>query len=175
MRKKTYEVFKFIQTWIDHITTGIAAVLIAVMFIVIIANVVLRAIPAVGGFRWYMEFSQYANVWAMLIGAAGIAVQGTNLRVEAVDTIAKKIPGGEKISRILIDAAMMVFYWMVYRSGKLYAAKAMAIKISTMPKYRMGQVYKIFPAAAVLCIIAAIVHLIVTLTEKPEYKEETAV
>ena len=175
MRKKTYEVFKFIQTWIDHITTGVAAVLIAVMFIVIIANVVLRAIPAVGGFRWYMEFSQYANVWAMLIGAAGIAVQGTNLRVEAVDTIAKKIPGGEKISRILIDAAMMVFYWMVYRSGKLYAAKAMAIKISTMPKYRMGQVYKIFPAAAVLCIIAAIVHLIVTLTEKPEDKEGTAV
>ena len=175
MRKKTYEVFKFIQTWIDHITTGIAAVLIAIMFIVIIANVVLRAIPAVGGFRWYMEFSQYANVWAMLIGAAGIAVQGTNLRVEAVDTIAKKIPGGEKISRILIDAAMMVFYWMVYRSGRLYAAKAMAIKISTMPKYRMGQVYKIFPAAAVLCIIAAIVHLIVTLTEKPEYKEGTAV
>lgn len=175
MRKKTYEVFKFIQTWIDHITTGVAAVLIAVMFIVIIANVVLRAIPAVGGFRWYMEFSQYANVWAMLIGAAGIAVQGTNLRVEAVDTIAKKIPGGEKISRILIDAAMMVFYWMVYRSGRLYAAKAMAIKISTMPKYRMGQVYKIFPAAAVLCIIAAIVHLIVTLTEKPEYKEGTAV
>jgi TRAP-type C4-dicarboxylate transport system permease small subunit len=175
MRKKTYEVFKFIQTWIDHITTGVAAVLIAVMFIVIIANVVLRAIPAVGGFRWYMEFSQYANVWAMLIGAAGIAVQGTNLRVEAVDTIAKKIPGGEKISRILIDAAMMVFYWMVYRSGKLYAAKAMAIKISTMPKYRMGQVYKIFPAAAVLCIIAAVVHLIVTLTEKPEDKEGTAV
>ena len=95
--------------------------------------------------------------------------------MEAVDTIAKKIPGGEKFSRILIDVAMMVFYWMVYRSGKLYAAKAMAIKISTMPKYRMGQVYKIFPAAAVLCIIAAVVHLIVTLTEKPEDKEGTAV
>ena len=175
MRKKIYEVFKFIQTWMDHITTAVASVLIAVMFIVIIANVVLRAIPAVGGFRWYMEFSQYANVWAMLIGAAGIAVQGTNLRVEAVDTIAKKIPSGEKIARILIDAAMMVFYWMGYRSGKLYAAKAMAIKISTMPKYRMGQVYRIFPAAAVLCIIAAVVHLIVTLTERPEDKEETAV
>ena len=174
MRKKIYEIFKFIQTWMDHFTTTVAAVLIAVMFVVIIANVVLRAIPAVGGFRWYMEFSQYANVWAMLIGAAGIAVQGTNLRVEAVDTIAKKIPYGERIARILIDIAMMVFYWMVYRSGKLYAAKAMAIKISTMPKYRMGQVYKIFPAAAVLCIIAAIVHLVVTVTEDPENKEEIA-
>ena len=175
MRKKVYEVFKFIQTWIDHITTAVAAVLIAVMFCVIIANVVLRAVPAVGGFRWYMEFSQYANVWAMLIGAAGIVVQGTNLRVEAVDVIARKIPYGEKIAKILVDVAAMVFYWMVYRSGKLYAAKAMAIKISTMPKYRMGQVYKIFPAAAVLCIFAAVVHLIVTLTETPEDKEEVAV
>lgn len=174
MRNKIYTVFKVIQTWMDHITTAVSAVLIAVMFVVIIANVVLRAIPAVGGFRWYMEFSQYANVWAMLIGAAGIAVQGTNLRVEAVDAIAKKIPCGEKIAKILIDVAMMVFYWMVYRSGKLYAAKAMAIKISTMPKYRMGQVYRIFPVAAVLCIIAALVHLIVTLAEDPKKKEEIA-
>ena len=61
MRKKIYEIFKFIQTWMDHITTTVAAVLIAVMFVVIIANVVLRAIPAVGGFRWYMEFSQYVK------------------------------------------------------------------------------------------------------------------
>ena len=82
---------------------------------------------------------------------------------------------GEKIAKILVDVAAMVFYWMVYRSGKLYAAKAMAIKISTMPKYRMGQVYKIFPAAAVLCIFAAVVHLVVTLTETPEDKEEVAV
>ena len=175
MRKKVYQVFKVVQTWMDNLTTAVAAVLIAVMFLVIIANVVLRAVPAVGGFRWYMEFSQYANVWAMLIGAAGIAVQGTNLRVEAVDTVAKKIPYGEKFAKIIIDVAMMIFYWMVYRSGKLYATKAMAIKISTMPNYRMGQVYRIFPIAAVLCIAAAIVHLVVTLTESPEDKEETAV
>ena len=175
MRKKIYDVLRIIQTWIDRITTGVASVLIGIMFLVIIANVILRGVPAVGGFRWYMEFSQYANVWAMLIGAAGIVVQGTNLRVEAVDVIARKIPYGEKIAKILVDVAAMVFYWMVYRSGKLYAAKAMAIKISTMPKYRMGQVYKIFPAAAVLCILAAIVHLVVTLTETPEDKEEVAV
>ena len=156
----------------DRITTAVAAILIAVMFIVIIANVVLRAIPAVGGFRWYMEFSQYANVWAMLIGAAGIAVQGTNLRVEAVDTISRKIPYGEKVAKILVDVALIAFYWMVYQSGKLYSAKAMAIKISTMPKYRMGQVYKIFPVAAVLCIVAAVIHLIVTLTENAEPKED---
>ena len=168
MRKKIYEVFAFLQKWIDSITTAVASVLIAVMFCVIIANVVLRAVPAVGGFRWYMEFSQYANVWAMMIGAAGIAVQGTNLRVEAVDTVAAKIPGGLKITKIIVDVALIVFYWMLYQGGKLYAAKAMLIKISTMPNFKMGQVHQIFPIASILCIVAGIVHLVVTLTEEKE-------
>lgn len=165
MREKLYKILKCVQTWIDNITTGVAAVLIGVMFVVIIANVVLRAIPAVGGFRWYMEFSQYANVWAMLIGAAGIAVQGTNLRVEAVDTVARKIPHGEKIAKIIVDVSLILFYIMVYRSGRVFAAKSMIIKVSTMPQYKMGQVYQIFPYAAALCIVAAAVHLLVTLLE----------
>ena len=171
MRKKVYEVFKFIQTWIDHITTAVAAVLIAVMFCVIIANVVLRAVPAVGGFRWYMEFSQYANVWAMLIAAAGIAVQCTNLRVEAVDTIMKKIPGGARLSKVIIDVALILFYAAVFVSGKTFAKKSMIIKISTMPAFKMGQVYQIFPWAAALCIVAGLVHLLITLLEKEEYLE----
>ena len=173
MRKKIFEVSSFLQKWIDRITTAVASVLIAVMFCVIIANVILRAVPAVGGFRWYMEFSQYANVWAMLIAAAGIAVQGTNLRVEAVDSIAAKIPGGQKIAKVIVDVALILFYWMLFQGGKLYAAKGMLIKISTMPNYKMGQVYQIFPIAAILCIVAAVVHLLVTLTEeKEELKKE---
>ena len=161
---------KKIQTRIDNITTGVAAVMIAVMFVVIIANVILRAIPAVGGFKWYMEFSQYANVWAMLIGAAGIAVQGTNLRVEAVDSIAKRIPCGEKIAKILVDISLIAFYAIMTASGRVISQKAIQA-VSTMPQFRMGQVYSIFPVAGVLCIIAALVHLLVTLTEKPEKKE----
>ena len=168
MRKKLYDVLKVIQTWIDRITTGVASVLIGVMFVVIIANVILRGIPAVGGFRWYMEFSQYANVWAMLIAAAGIAVQGTNLRVEAVDSIAAKIPGGNKLSKVIIDVALILFYVSMFVSGKTFARKSMIIKVSTMPSFKMGQVYQIFPWAAVLCIVAAVVHLLVTLTEEKE-------
>ena len=164
---------KKIQTWIDNITTAVAAVMIAVMFLVIIANVILRAIPAVGGFKWYMEFSQYANVWAMLIGAAGIAVQGTNLRVEAVDAIARKIPHGEKIAKILVDLALIAFYCILTASGRVISQKAIQA-VSTMPQFRMGQVYSIFPVAGVLCAVSALVHLLVTVTEKPEKKEDAA-
>ncbi len=171
MRKKIYDVLRIIQTWIDRITTGVASALIGIMFLVIIANVILRGVPAVGGFRWYMEFSQYANVWAMLIAAAGIAVQCTNLRVEAVDTIMKKIPGGAKLSKVIIDVTLILFYAAVFVSGKTFAKKSMIIKISTMPAFKMGQVYQIFPWAAALCIVAGLVHLLITLLEKEEYLE----
>ena len=175
---------KKIQTWIDRITTAVASILIGIMFLVIIANVIMRAIPAVGGFRWAMELSQYINVWAMLIATAGIAVQGTNLRVEAVDTLAKKIPYGDKITKIIIDVAMIVFYCILFKSGKMISKKAIQT-LGTMPKFRMGQMYSIFPVTSVLCIISAAVHLFVTLTEKKssgsamekiekEYEEEGA-
>ena len=72
MQKKIYSIFHTIQIWMDRITTAVAAVLIAVMFIVIIANVVLRAIPAVGGFRWYMEFSQYARTERCQLGQPNV-------------------------------------------------------------------------------------------------------
>ena len=39
-----------IQKLADNITTAIGAILIAIMFAVIVANVVLRLIPNVGGF-----------------------------------------------------------------------------------------------------------------------------
>lgn len=164
--------FKKLQKWIDNITTAVSAVLLAVMFVVLIANVVLRLIPSVGGFKWYMEFAQYANVWAMLIGAAGVAVAGTNLRVEALDSIYAKIPHGNKISKLIVDAALLVFYYVMVKSGSLLSQKAVQ-KVSTMPKFKMGQVYSIFPVAGVLCIIAVLVNIGVTLTSKSDEKENT--
>lgn len=160
-----------IQKAMDNITTGIAAVLIAVMFLVIVANVVLRLIPNIGGFKWYMEFSQYANVWAMLLGAAGIAAAGTNLRVEVIDSLLEKFPWGRKVTRSIVDVAMIAYYVILTISGYQLATKAKQA-VSTMPQFKMGQVYWIFPVAGVLCVLGAVIHLLVTLTEKNEKKEE---
>lgn len=159
-----------IQKTVDTVTTAIGGVLIAVMFVVIMANVVLRLIPAVGGFSWYMEFSQYANVWAMLIGAAGIAVTCTNLRVEIIDSLVDRFPWGRKLSRVIVDVAVIAFYCILTYSGFILASKAKQA-VSTMPSFTMGQVYVIFPIAGALCIAAAVIHLLVTLTAKPEEKE----
>lgn len=159
-----------IQTWTDRITTAISAVLLAVMFLVLIANVILRLIPSVGGFKWYMEFSQYANVWAMLIGAAGIAAQGTNLRVEIIDSLCGRFSWGKKLTRSIVDVFLIAFYCIITASGRVLAEKAVQA-VSTMPEFTMGQVYAIFPITGIVCIAAATVHLLVTLTEKDEREE----
>lgn len=156
-----------IQKKVDSITTAIGAILIAVMFVVIMANVVLRLIPNVGGFKWYMEFSQYANVWAMLIGAGGIAVSCTNLRVELIDSLVERFPWGRKLTRVIIDVFLIVFYVILTYSGYELATRAKQA-VSTMPQFTMGQVYMIFPVAGVLCIICGVIHLLVTLTTKEE-------
>ena len=158
-----------LQKRIDECMTIIGSVLICVMFVVIIANVILRLIPAVGGFSWYREFSQYANVWAMMLGAAGVACAGTNLRVEVIDALLENWKYGYRFTRIIVDVFELIFYVLVTYSGFLLSTKAKQ-KVSTMPKFTMGQVYAIFPVAGVLCIIAVLIHLAVTLTTPAEAK-----
>ena len=157
-----------IQKTMDTVTTAIGAVLLAVMFLVIMANVVLRLIPNIGGFSWYMEFSQYANVWALLIGAAGIAAAGTNLRVEVIDSLLERFPWGLKVTNVIMDVALI--YVILTWSGYELATRARQA-VSTMPQFTMGQVYMIFPVAGVLCIIGAVIHLLVTVTEKKKEEE----
>ena len=162
--------FRKIQKIMDDVTTAVAAVLLATMFLVITANVVLRLIPSAGGFSWYMEFSQYANVWAMLLGAAGIAASGSNLRVEVIDALVEKFPWGYKATRTIIDIGVIAYYAILARSGYVLASRARQA-VSTMRQFTMGQVYMIFPVAGVICIIGAVIHLLVTLTDN-NAKEE---
>lgn len=152
---------KKLQTTLDKITTLISAILCAAMMVILFANVVLRLIPGIGGFKWYMESSQYLNVWSMLITCIGINAMGTNLRVEVVDSILGKTPLGKKIVVIIL------FYVMVTYGGYQLCTRAKQA-VSTMPQFTMGQVYTIFPIAGVLCILSTVLNLIVELTAKPE-------
>lgn len=152
---------KKLQTTLDKITTLISAILCAAMMVILFANVVLRLIPGIGGFKWYMESSQYLNVWSMLITCIGINAMGTNLRVEVVDSILGKTPLGKKIVVIIL------FYVMVTYGGYQLCTRAKQA-VSTMPQFTMGQVYTIFPIAGVLCILSAVLNLVVELTTKPE-------
>ncbi|MGN0975745.1 MAG: TRAP transporter small permease [Gemmiger sp.] len=158
---------KKIQTALDRVTTLISALLCAVMMVILFANVVLRLTPGIGGFKWYMESSQYLNVWSMLIACAGITAKGTNLHVELVDSLVAKNATLQKIHKVLVSLFIALFYGVVAYSGFQLATRAKQA-VSTMPQFTMGQVYVIFPIACTLCAVSAIVDMLVTLTEKSE-------
>lgn len=159
-----------IQKGMDRVLTIVSSALLAVMFFVLVANVVLRLIPAIGGFSWYMEFSQYANVWAMMFGAAGIAIMGTNLRVEVIDSFLQKFSWGKKAGSLIVDIFELLFYIVVTYSGYILSTKARQA-VSTMPRFTMGQVYMIFPIAGALCIFSVVIHMLVVLTGQDEEEE----
>nr|WP_243154039.1 TRAP transporter small permease subunit [Pseudoflavonifractor sp. 60] len=155
------------QNALDKGSTLIAAVMCAAMMVILFANVVLRLIPNIGGFKWYMESSQYLNVWSMLIVGICITAKGTHLHVELVDAVAGKNPTLKKLHKVITSAFIFLFYVMVTYSGYQLSTRAKQA-VSTMPQFKMGQVYVIFVIAGALCALSALVDLIVTLTEKEE-------
>ena len=162
---------KKLQTGLDKASTLVAAVLCGVMMAVLLANVILRYIPGIGGFKWYMEGGQYLNVFSMLLAGIGITVQGTHLHVELVDTIVAKNPALKKVHKIIVSVFIALFYAVMTYSGWVLCTKAKQA-VSTMPQFTMGQVYTIFPIAGAICTLAAIVNLIVDITEKEEEEEK---
>ncbi|NBI66249.1 TRAP transporter small permease subunit [Pseudoflavonifractor sp. 60] len=158
---------KKLQNALDKGSTLIAAVMCAAMMVILFANVVLRLIPNIGGFKWYMESSQYLNVWSMLIVGICITAKGTHLHVELVDAVAGKNPTLKKLHKVITSAFIFLFYVMVTYSGYQLSTRAKQA-VSTMPQFKMGQVYVIFVIAGALCALSALVDLIVTLTEKEE-------
>ena len=85
---------KKLQTTLDKITTLISAILCAAMMVILFANVVLRLIPGIGGFKWYMESS---------LG---------------------KTPLGKKIVVIIRDVFIILFYVMVTYGGYQLCTRA---------------------------------------------------
>ena len=158
---------KKLQKILDDVSTFVAAVLCAAMMVILFANVILRYIPGIGGFKWYMEAGQYLNVFSMLLAGVGITVTRTHLHVELVDAMVDRTPVLKKIHACIVSAFIALFYIMMTYSGWLLASKAKQA-VSTMPQFTMGQVYTIFPVAGVLCVLATVVDLIVVLTEKEE-------
>ena len=71
------------------------------------------------------------------------------------------------LTKAIVDISLIAFYCVMTYSGNLLANRAIQ-KVSTMPSFTMGQVYRIFPVAGALCVFAAIIHLLVTITEKNE-------
>lgn len=156
-----------LQFWIDKASTILSASMLALMMIILAANVALRYIPGIGGFKWYMESSQYLNVWAMLIVGIAISVRTEHLNVGMLEEASKGI--WKSIIKIIIAIFTIIFYLGLAYGSYLLATKSKQ-EISTMAPLKMAYVYWLIPIASVLSAVSAFIGLLIHLL--PENKEK---
>lgn len=149
-----------LQDGIDKVSTVISAVMCGAMMLILTVNIILRYMPGIGGFTWYMESSQYLNVWSMLIAGIAISVKTQHLKVNLAEDLAKGV--GKKVVKVIVAIFNVLFYVGMAYGAYLLATKAKQ-SISTMPQFKMAQVYWVIPITAVLSAVSVVIGLIVDL------------
>lgn len=156
-----------LQRWVDRVTTIIASAICAIFMVIIVYNVAARYFFD-GGIQWYMEASQYLNVWAMFIAGIGLCASNDHLRVSLIDEVLK---GRIKtVDRVIVSIFTILFYAALAYSSYLLAMRSRQT-ISTMEPLKMAYVYWMLPVTAALSVLAAIIDLICYLTGKPDEEE----
>lgn len=160
-----------LQSVIDRVATFIAAVMCAVMMTILIVNIILRYTPGIGGFSWYMESSQYLNVWSMLIACIAISVRTEHLKGNLAEDMARGV--GKKVVKIIVAIFNILFFIGMAYGTYLLATKARQT-VSTMPMFKMAQVYWMLPITSVLSAISVAIGLAVDLNDMNGKEEEKA-
>lgn len=159
-----------LQKWIDRLTTVISTVMLAAMMIILVINIILRYTPGVGGVSWYMESTQYLNVWSMFVIGIAICVRTEHLNVNLLLDHTKGAVN--QIVRTAIAILNVLFYFgLAYGTGLLASRSKQAV--STMSYFQMSQVYWLIPVAAMLSAISVLIGLFVNWKTGKGEMEET--
>ncbi len=142
---------------IDKVTLLLSSVMMAAMMVILFINIVLRYMPGFGGFRWYMESSQYLNVWAMFVVGISISLNWTHLNVNILEDNLKG--RGKIIIKIVIALFTMLFYIGTAYGTYLLATKSRQV-VSTMPYLKMAYIYWLIPVASILSAISTLIGCI---------------
>ncbi len=160
---------KKLQYWIDKIAVSISAILLAIMMAILVVNIILRYAPGVSGFSWYMESSQYINVWAMFVAGIAICVRNEHLNVQVLESSVRGV--GKKIVKTIIALFTTLFYIILAYSTYLLASNSRQ-EISTMPIFKMSLVYWVLPIICILSAASILIALYIDLTNKKDEEVE---
>lgn len=158
---------KKLQYWIDKIAVSISSILLAIMMIILVVNIILRYIPGIGGVKWYMESTQYLNVWSMFVVGISICVKNEHLNVNLLESMVKGI--GKKIIKVIVAIFIILFYIGLTYATFLLASKSRQ-EISTMPMFKMSVVYWPISVISILCAVSTLLGMLIDLKDS-EHKE----
>ena len=135
----------------------ISAVCIAVMIVVVVANVANRYFFN-RAFFWSAEFSRYCTIWAVMFGATALVFSDKHL---AINILHEHLKGRVRavfqvFNRILICVFLGVF---IYSGWKFYCMAGNQI-CSTMRCFQMNLFYLIMPISGVLMLVGCVLRII---------------
>lgn len=144
-----------LQQRLDSITAMVSGALLGLVVIILSYNVFARFLG--GGIQWYMETSQYFNVWAMFLVGISLCMRGEHLRINALEEILPE--AGKKVIRILVAVFTAAFYLILAYATFLLASRSKQV-ISTMTYFKMSYVYWPIPFLCLLSAFSTVVNTI---------------
>jgi TRAP-type C4-dicarboxylate transport system permease small subunit len=146
-----------LQRALEAIVNGTAIVLFAIMFALIVVQIVLRSLfnaPLI----WSEELARYIFVWVSFLGWVIASRRGSHL---GVDIVLQMLPWpGRRLLHGLIAIATLVFAAVMLWTGLAIVARNADVETVTL-FFNFAVVYAIVPIAAVLIGFYAVRDLFV--------------
>ncbi|MFV0504937.1 MAG: TRAP transporter small permease [Lachnospirales bacterium] len=158
-----------IQNILDKASASISAIVLGVMMVILFTNIILRYVPNVGGFKWYMEGSQYLNVWVMFIVGISISVKGEHL---SVNVLLDALKGRTQVVAFGVVSFFTTLFYIGLTYGTIQLASRSKQFISTMQPLKMSYVYWVIPILTMICAVGVIIEYIIRVQDFVNKKEE---
>ena len=148
------------EAWLKklyNVCAVISAMLIAIMIVVVVANVANRYLFN-RAFFWSAEFSRYCTIWAVMIGATALVFSDKHL---AINILYDHLIGRVRVlfqvfNRLLICIFLCIF---IYSGWKFYCMAGNQI-CSTMRCFQMNLFYLIMPVSGVVMLVGCVLRII---------------
>lgn len=132
---------------LSRIDEMVAGTFLVLMCAATLANVVARYVFN-APITWAEEFSRYAFIWLVFIGAVVCTKRGKHICIDALVGVLPR--RAQLISRVLVDAAAaLLMLILVYYGGRLAASATQPTSTLMVPTY---YVYAVVPVSALLIL-----------------------
>lgn len=156
-------IFRKLDRIINAVLQFVTIAMLAVMSIVVFAQVVFRLIHA--SIPWSEELSKYLLIWCTFLGAALCVRKGALVGLELIFAVTPKT--GKRVLTVLIYMVSMAFLLLLVVVG--YQTAAMVWSQTTpVLKMSMGLMYAAVPTGALFMLINTIFVMIEYLSEKED-------
>jgi len=146
---------------IDRICGWAIISLFALMTVTYAAQVILRYVFSTG-LMWTEELTRYADIWAIMIGAAMIAKRRSHINVSVLE----ELLGGRKKGWLLVVQQLisLVFFLAMFFIAFKFI-KLAGSQVSTNMRIRKAYVYMIFPPAFGVFVFQTFVGILKNIKE----------